>query len=242
MNLSQIYISTDRDLPMYLASCVATMKQAAGPLRHHVYGGTELRAFIAANFDRETVAAYDTLVPYSYKADLGRYCLLYALGGWYADIAVRANLPLPTLDGYDALVFRDAPHRLTSAWGCSTTLLFSEKGNAVYETAIRYVLRNCAEKYYGATPLCPTGPTLLGRAFASLGQNPKHLVGDVIALTPLHDAKNFAFVMPDGAILAFAKVTKGTPMGDGLASLGATGTNSYNELYEKGQIYAPDPH
>ena len=43
-----------------------------------------------------------------------------------------------------------------------------------------------------------------------------------------------AFVFPNGMIAAFAKT-----IGD-LKDLGASGTNSYAELYAKGLIYNPD--
>ena len=38
--------------------------------------------------------------------------------------------------------------------------------------------------YYGLTPLCPTGPTLWGKAIASIGIDQNVIIGDFMELTP----------------------------------------------------------
>jgi len=54
---------------------------------HVLYTDVTLRMFIKDHFDQPVLDAYDELVPLAYKADLGRYCILYAEGGIYSDIA-----------------------------------------------------------------------------------------------------------------------------------------------------------
>ena len=55
---------------------------------HKIYSDEDLRCFINLRFDKEVIKAYDNLRPLAYKADLGRYCLLYENGGLYADLSV----------------------------------------------------------------------------------------------------------------------------------------------------------
>ena len=58
---------------------------------------------------------------------------------------------------------------------------------------------------YGLTPLCPTGPSLWGKAIASIGIDQNVIIGDFMELTPIHNKKNKAMVLPDGSIFAFNK-------------------------------------
>lgn len=85
----QVYISDQNaEPPQLLHRAIASVQQCFSAYRYVRHNGDSLRTFIEQNFDREVVAAYDKLRPYSYKADLGRYCLLCQNGGWYADVSI----------------------------------------------------------------------------------------------------------------------------------------------------------
>jgi hypothetical protein len=58
--------------------------------------------------------------------------------------------------------------------------------------------------------------------------------GDYLELTPTHEQKNRAFVLPDGTIMAWSKPSGG---GD-LTGVGAKGVNNYNELWAARNVYA----
>ena len=76
-----------------------------------------------------------------------------------------------------------------------------------------------------------------GKAIATVGLDQNVIIGDFIELTPSHNNKNKAMVLPDGTIFAFNKNAGG---GD-LKSLGCKGTNNYNELWSDQNIYI-DPN
>ncbi|NBT79925.1 MAG: hypothetical protein EBT04_16080 [Betaproteobacteria bacterium] len=57
--------------------------------------------------------------------------------------------------------------------------------------------------------------------------------GDYLELTPAHEQKNRAFVLPNGTIMAWSKPSGG---GD-LTGLGAKGVNNYNKLWAQRKIY-----
>lgn len=218
---------------MFLENATNTVSQNFPGADHVIYNKESLRQFIADNYDRDVVWAYDSLRPYSYKADLGRFCILNVLGGWYFDIGVRAANQVEIGDRIKFLAFRDIQRFSFTSWACATTVLYSKPDNAAMTTAIELIVSNCHDKYYGITPLCPTGPTLLGRALAMNGSQADFIYGDYLELTPTHQQKNRAFVLPDGTILAWSKPSEG---GD-LTGLGARGVNNYNELWHARRIY-----
>ena len=236
MEISQIFLSDDKDaqLSPFLEMATGSVKTAFSEANHTIYNNETLRQFIDDNYAAAVVRAYDSLVPYSYKADLGRFCLLNALGGWYFDIAVRVVNPVDVGERIEFLAFRDIQRFSYTTWACATTVLYSRPGNVVLETAIDMIVDNCEEQYYGITPLCPTGPTLLGAALASNGGSLNHVFGDYLELTPTYEQKNRAFVLPNGTIMAWSKPSGG---GD-LTQLGAKGTNNYNELWQERKVYA----
>lgn len=235
MEISQIFLSDAGDeLSPFLQYATGTVKASFSGANHTIYTKETLRQFIADNYDAEVLWAYDCLKPYSYKADLGRFCLLNKLGGWYLDIAIRVVNPVEVGPRIKWLAFRDIQRFSFTSWACATTVLYSQPDNPALTTAIQLIVNNCHERFYGITPLCPTGPTLLGQALAMNGPNPDFVYGDYLELTPTHEQKNRAFVLPDGTIMAWSKPSGG---GD-LTGVGAKGVNNYNELWAKRDVYA----
>lgn len=236
MQISQIFLSTnpEEQLSPFLQYATGTIDQYFPEASHIIYNQQTLREFIADIYGGDVLWAYDQLRPFSYKADLGRFCLLNHFGGWYFDIAVRAVNGVEIGDRIEFLAFRDIQRFSFTSWACATTVLYSKANNIALQTAIEMIVNNCKEQYYGITPLCPTGPTLLGAALAANGGNSNFIYGDYVELTPTHQQKNRAFVLPDGTIAAWSKPSGG---GD-LTGVGAKGVNNYNELWAARDVYA----
>jgi mannosyltransferase OCH1-like enzyme len=234
MQISQIFLSDDEvTLSPFLEHSTETVKQSFPGANYQLFTKENLRRFIEENYGEKVLAAYDSLKPYAYKADLGRYCLLNKLGGWYVDIGVRLANAVDVGPRIELLAFRDIQRFSGTSWAASIGILYSQPNNSALEFAIDAIVDNCQEKYYGITPLCPTGPTLFGAALAAYGSNANFVYGDYLELTPVHSNKNRAFVLPDGTIVGWGKPTNG---GD-LTGLGAKGTNNYNELWASRQVY-----
>ena len=234
MQVSQIFLSDNGDeLPSFLEQATSTVRQAFPGANYQLYTKKTLRSFIQNNYGEEVLAVYDSLKPYAYKADLGRYCLLNKLGGWYVDIGVRLINPVEVGPRIKFLAFRDIQRFSFTSWACSIGILYSQPENPALQDAIEMIMANYVEQYYGITPLCPTGPALLGKALAVNGGQSDFVYGDYLELTPTHQNKNRAFVLPDGTIMGWGKPSEG---GD-LTRLGAKGTNNYNELWAQRQVY-----
>jgi hypothetical protein len=236
MQISQIFLSTDpsEELSPFLKHATGTIDACFPEAKHVIYNNDSLHAFIADNYEEEVLWAYDTLKPFSYKADLGRYCLLSKLGGWYIDIAIRMFNRVEMRDHVELFAFRDIQRFSFTSWSCVTGLIYAKPGCRAFDTAIEMVVANCVQQYYGITPLCPTGPTLFGKAIATTGANSSYVFGDFLELTPSHGQKNKAFVAPDGAIVAWHKPSGG---GD-IASLGVKGANNYNDAWHSRTVYS----
>ena len=234
MHISQILINNSaEDIPPYIKHCIETIQSLYPEASHSIYDEKKLISFIADNFEPSVIDAFKSLVPNAYKADLGRYCLLYKFGGWYFDIAIKPLRRIDLSADVDLLAFRDVG--LISGTSCSTSngIIDSKIHNPVFLKAIEMVVKNCHEKFYGINALSPTGPNLFGEAISIAGSRAKNIFEDVAFLTPLHSNKNKSFVLPDGEIFSFLKPTDG---GD-LAALGLSGTNNYVSLYQARNIY-----
>ena len=239
-SIFQIFISDNNaDPPDLLTGAVSSVQQSFSSYRYVRYNGESLRAFIGQNFDQEVVAAYDKLRPYAYKADLGRYCLLYQRGGWYADISILMRQPVgPVAPEVELVYFSDlgdgvVPGR--SLFDVSNSLLYAKPRQAFLEHAIQRVVQHCREEYYGNSIYCPTGPSLLGAAIAREPRSERHVSGHLMALTPNHPRRNLSFVLPDGQILALFKKGWMLP-GDTLFGK-REGTNNYPDLWAQRRVY-----
>jgi mannosyltransferase OCH1-like enzyme len=232
--ISQIYLSDiGSNLPDYLQHCVNQVKFGYPSHEHIIYDKDTLRVFIKNHFDSSVLRAYDKLRPYAYKADLGRYCLLYEKGGWYFDISSRLINPVILESNVKSLAFRDMQYASGTSFPCSNSILFAKKGDPVFEYAINTIIKHCDIEYYGISTMCPTGPNVLGQAFAIHGADSDRIFGEHLLLTPYYFLRNPAFVLANGTIFALKK-----PSSDGgLIMFGAKGTNDYNEFYNSRRVY-----
>lgn len=241
-SIFQIFISDHHaEPPELLRAAIASVQQCFGAYAYVRHNGESLRAFLEECFDREVVAAYDKLRPYAYKADLGRYCLLYQHGGWYADISIQMRQPVGAVAADVELVYffdlGDGVVPGRSLFDVSNSLMYAKPRHGVMERAIRQVVQHCKDEYYGPSIYCPTGPSVLGSAIAAEPRSPRHVSGHLMALTPNHSRRNLSFVLPDGQILALFK--KGwLPPGEVLFGK-REGTNNYADLWAQRRVYGP---
>ncbi len=85
-----IYLTGQSNAPLseQISANLDSFKRNYSDFEHVLYTDASLRTFISENFESAVLWAYDQLIPLAYKADLGRYCLLYKLGGVYSDLSI----------------------------------------------------------------------------------------------------------------------------------------------------------
>lgn len=234
MQVTQVFFNDNNMVPPEpVVDCMNTVKRYIHDMPHVIYDLESARAFLLENMGNEVAEAFDKLNPYAYKADLFRYCALYVFGGWYFDCTVRLNTSVVIPDYCNSVSFRDFPLVTNSAWSVWNGALFARPNHKAYELAINLVLSNCKVEYYGTCNLSPTGPVLLGRAFASINDDPGNLFFNYVHLTPGYGLKNPALVLSDGTIFAYLKNTGQV----GLVGYNTSGTNNYSELYSRREVY-----
>lgn len=243
MQITQIYLSDNTDEPpALLQRYIASVKRAFAHLPHVLYKESDIQALLCAHFDSRVNAAYNKLVPYAYKSDLARLCIAYVFGGWYFDVGFYCPFPGVQLEPRITLAaFRENP-RLTpyASWSVANGLFYAQAEHPALRRAIEIITRNCETNYYGHTPFCPTGPNVWGRAICEEGVAESTVFGDFMELSPLHEIKNRAMVLPNGQIAAFYKPIKAQGFRQTLAQMGAIGTNDFNALWETRGVYNSD--
>ena len=131
------------------------------------YSDKDSRDFIKNNFESEILLTYDKLIPGAYKADLFRYCILYKNGGIYSDLTQRFTIPfnkLIHLEKDNLYLVKDIEHYKIngdgSSKGIQISFMASRPGNEIFLKAVKQIVKNVNDKFYGDNPLHPTGPTL----------------------------------------------------------------------------------
>ncbi len=235
----QIYISESDEIPDKIRECMRNVQHHKAQNEYRLLHNQMVLDFLQMSFEPAVASAYQKLKPFAYKADLARLCLLFKYGGWYLDSTVTLTGQMPKVDDHiNMIVFKDAPNPKTAgSWNVNNGVIYSKRGSKVIKMAIEIIIKNVKTSYYGRTSLDPTGPGVLGRALAINGPDTGIMTGWYHPLTPWHDMKNFAYILPTGRILALGKSTAGSPDGLGLAAYGDSGTNSYEQMYKDRNIY-----
>jgi Glycosyltransferase sugar-binding region containing DXD motif len=187
----------------------------------------DTRDFIRKNYSGEVLLAFDKLKPFSYKADLARYCIVNFYGGLYADLSVN-NVHIFDTKDFDMVLFRDMNSDRTS-WKVATSFFYSAPQSTILNDSIAQCVENCKLRYYGKDPHFPTGPNVLGRAVAKFGPDLNILVGQYHWF---HRRKN-RYVLPRNRIVARHKIG-GAFLG---GQSGILGGNNYNEMWSNRDIY-----
>ena len=129
------------------------------PVRY--YDDDDCVAFITEHFGDRVRRAYHALLPTAYRADLFRYCVLYAHGGIYGDLSQKYNVPLRSLVNPDVDELVLTADRFQD--GVQIAFMACSPRHPVMHAAVLQVVANVEQRYYGQTPFDVTGPRVLGR-------------------------------------------------------------------------------
>ena len=82
-----------------------------------------------------------------------------------AEILIRWIFSTPHDERIDFIGFVDLgggikPYKVPYAIQCS--FFYTKPKNEIFSQAIELIIKNCRDKNYGVSPICPTGPGVLG--------------------------------------------------------------------------------
>lgn len=246
MLLSSILITSSEDhepLPPVIEENIASLKSKHPALEHRLFRQADVIQLLEKYFSKEVVDAFHGLRPFAYRADLARYCILHEFGGLYADLSYFfvSSVPMPE---DRAVVFRG--NLVSSPWDTSNGIIYSPPRHKALERAIEMVCANVKRRYYGLTPLCPTGPVIFGKALATTCEAEELITGNAQLLDRESAAQRIPdFSLPKGERIhcQFLKETlvaiKRKPLlSPGLASMGVSTGNVYRELWIGRGVYS----
>jgi hypothetical protein len=185
------------------------------------------RDFLEDSYPKEILSTFNNLKPYSYKADLARFCILNHFGGVYADLSVNSLRNFDT-GNFDMVLFRDGNSSRTS-WKVATNFFYSKSNNLVLKNSIEQCVENYKNRYFGSDPHFPTGPSVFGRAVSCFGPELDILIGQYFWFK----YRKNKYVLPNNKVVARHK-RGGAFLG---GQSGVPGGNNYNEMWKNRDIY-----
>jgi len=226
--LHQIMFTPDRDaLPPPAAQEICS---SAGGNPYRMWFLDDARTLIRDVYGLEVLKAFDILRPFSYKADLARYCIVNHIGGVYMDLSVNDFLGFEVGD-YEFVGFRD-PNNMETSWKVATHMFYSTKESPILQASISECVANVDRRFYGKDPHFPTGPSVLGRAVASHSLEVKVQIGDFWCLK----GRRAKYTLPGQGVIG-----RGKASGRNLGGVsGVPRGNNYNVMWREGAIYESD--
>jgi mannosyltransferase OCH1-like enzyme len=151
---------TTKDLPPKMKERMELLRSQNPKFEHFLFDDNDCREFIKNYFRPDVLNAYDKLIPGAYKADLWRCCVLFINGGIYMDIKLICT------NGFKLIELTEKEHfvkdRITPL-SIHNTIMICKAGNPFLFKCIRTIVDNVNKRFYGSSPLEPTGPVLLGK-------------------------------------------------------------------------------
>lgn len=181
---------------------LATVRDLHPDAEPVIWTPDSVRSFVAETFSPDVLDAYDRILPGKMKSELARYCLLFAIGGLYADVGVRFVNPLILPPDRVLACFRRAQPAAGAAWAVDPGVLAAERGQPEFRDAIDAICANVREGFYGASSSSPAGADLLGRSLALHYRASRYYAGDVVPLTRGFAKWNECYVSLDGKLIA----------------------------------------
>lgn len=164
LNIFQTWFT--KNLEPGMARAIKSIKDKNPEFKYYLYDDNDCRNFIAQNFDKDVLFAYDNLIPGAYRADLWRYCILFAKGGIYLDIKYTAmGRKLIDFTYKNYFVLDRANHWKPKQLGVYNAFMISEAKNPLFLKCIHKIVENVKTCNYDLNALYPTGPGLIGSFF-----------------------------------------------------------------------------
>lgn len=257
MNIHQILITDSnilpKTLPEYSKICtkqfLSLYSNPNSNNQYHLYCGEEIENIIKNNFDKDVLTSYKMLKPYSFKADLAKYCLLYLYGGFYFDLPIFFLSQIPCLDDFNFFAFRDRSSHSLKTWLVASGIMYSKPKCPIMKTCIDIVINHCKEKFYG---IDVSGPAVLGESIVlNYKKIDKHFVLGERMKIPNEYLNVIKKRFPEICDDMFDNITEGfvsdlsddliclckpTNSGD-IESLGFKETNNYREMWSQRDVY-----
>ena len=146
-------------IPPLMANSIKQIRLLNPRFNYYLYDDNDCRDFIKNHFKPDVLDAYDRLIPGAYKADLWRYCILFIKGGIYLDIKYTP------INSFKFINLTESEHLAADINNVNiyNAIMVCLPKNEILFKAIRQIVENVKNKFYGNGFLDPTGPALLSK-------------------------------------------------------------------------------
>ena len=153
-------------LPQQIQKSMASFSKFAPEFQQVYMDDAGRSAFVAAEFP-QYAAAFESVVPGAYRADLWRLLVVLRHGGVYSDICQHLVAPLgPLLAGHDAVFVLDEPQWVRNKTFAIFNGFFAARpGHPLLAAIVDQVMADVRARQYNKSPLDIAGPWAWGRAF-----------------------------------------------------------------------------
>jgi mannosyltransferase OCH1-like enzyme len=216
-----------KDLPPKMKSVVDLLKSQNPEFKHYLFDDNDCREFIKNNFGEDVLNAYNSLIPGAYKADLWRYCVLFINGGIYMDIKNYCVNDFKLISLCESEHFTlDRPEN-----SLYNGLMVCKPKNIVLLRAIRQIVENVKNKYYGTCPLEPTGPRLLGSVVIKNNININNFIDSMF-----YNDENGRYILYKNRFIINTDYPEYND--EKINTYKSINTERYDKLWEKRGVYA----
>ena len=211
---------------------IASLKSIYPKATYKRYEHDEIVAFLEQHFPKDVIAAYHGLVPYAFKADLARYCLLHEFGGLYSDLSYLHLHAITPEKDTTLVTFRDIPEQ--PPWATSNAIIYAKPKTAALGRAIDRIVENHQARYYGLSPLDPTGPNMFGRVLSEGEDWDKTVLGESRLISREKTGRvNILKILPCGSVIALRNKINNCSIDEMVDGH----TNNYSELWNAKRIW-----
>ena len=214
-----------------------TILRANPGYRLRYFSDDQCLALVQRHSFDAVVDAYRTRRPPAYRADLFRYCVLYIYGGIYSDLTQDFQVPLAELvDGAtDRLVLvDDLVFHAHGTPGIQINFIAARPRHPIFAKAIARIVEHVHLRYYGVTPLDPTGPYLCRNVYDEyIRAHPSERARiDLVQQKATTHLGPYVAFKRDGRVAFYNKMAQHN------AFIQKTPENAYSHLWKYKRIYA----
>ena len=164
----RIIHSVGRTSKNQIAAASASLNPAYRLNRHDDESAAK---YVAKNCGEEILKAYKCFIPDSFRADVFRFCALYADGGVYLDEDIVLLHPLDEIISFCSLATVGHDFPTGGVQAKQMKILASAPSAPIFKCALEKILINVRRRAYPSSPLGFTGPVLLHECYMRYPEN-----------------------------------------------------------------------